>query len=100
MRGALAKDRVVEKLKETFGTDFIGEYQKKYYVWADDGTEKVQISIALTCPKTQLETVQVGDYDFTSDNTNTVLGATGFDPAAITPEEEERAENLMKKLGF
>lgn len=99
MRGAIAKDKVLDKIKEAFGNDFIGEYQKKYYVWADDGGERVQIAVALTCPKTQVETVQTGNYDFTG-NTPTTLGASGFDPAAFTVEEEEKAESLMKKLGF
>lgn len=99
MRGAIAKDKVLDKIKEVFGSDFIGEYQKKYYVWAEDGGEKVQIAIALTCPKTQVETVSTGEHDFTS-NTPPVLGASGFDPAAFTAEEDEKVENLMKKLGF
>ena len=37
-----------------FGADYIGEQDKKIYVWADDGGERVQIAIAMTCPKTPI----------------------------------------------
>jgi hypothetical protein len=36
-RGATAKVNVENKLKEAFGSDWIGIFEKKAYVWADDG---------------------------------------------------------------
>ena len=65
-RGSIAKDAVIKRLIEAFGDDYIGEFDKKQYVWANDGGQKVQIAIALTCPKTN-----VGDA--TSDCTSNVL---------------------------
>ena len=31
-KGSVAKEAVVKKIAEEFGDDFLGEYQKKYYV--------------------------------------------------------------------
>lgn len=40
-KGQVAKELVKEKLIQTFGKDYIGEFDKKHYIWADDGGEKV-----------------------------------------------------------
>ncbi len=50
-KGSVAKEKVVEKLKSAFGADYIGEFDKKVYLWADDGGERVQITISMTCHK-------------------------------------------------
>ena len=36
-KGAVAKENVTKILAEAFGSNFIGEYDKKIYVWANDG---------------------------------------------------------------
>ena len=36
-RGTIAKEKVERKIAEVFGEDFIGLYDKKLYVWANDG---------------------------------------------------------------
>ena len=51
VRGTVAKQEVTEKLREAFGDNFIGEHEKKIYVWANDGGDRVQIAITLTCPR-------------------------------------------------
>ena len=51
-KGAEAKEYVAKKLKEAFGDDYVGEVDKKYYVYAYEGGQKMQIAIAMTCPKT------------------------------------------------
>ena len=33
-RGSIAKEVIVKKLKDAFGADFIGEVDKKIYIWA------------------------------------------------------------------
>ena len=38
-RGAEAKTRVIDAIREAFGNDFIGEIDKKVYVWAQEGGE-------------------------------------------------------------
>ena len=81
----------------------IYETNSKYYVWAQDGNAgKVQIAISLTCPKIQLETVDVnaafGDgMDFEAPQ---VVAPTKFVPAEITQEEKDNLEEMMKRLGL
>ena len=100
-KGQIAKTLVEQKLKEAFGTDYIGEYSKKYYVWADDGGEKVQIAISLTCPKNNVGEINIGNVagrDFSGDNT--VVAPVEAKPAEITKEEEENIADLIAALGL
>ena len=96
-KGSIAKAEVVQKIIATFGDDYVGEASNKYYVWADDGGEKVQIAIALTCPKTPLEaqtnfkTVD-GGIDFTQPATPPELD--------FTPAEKDTIKKLMAELGL
>jgi hypothetical protein len=101
-KGAVAKQNVVAKLKEVFKENYIGESSNKHYVWADDGGEKVQIAISLTCPKTPIGTVDMssafGDgMDFEA---APVIAQTTFTPAEITPEEEQNLADMMAALGL
>ena len=101
-KGTVAKQNVVAKLKEVFGENYIGENANKHYVWADDGGEKVQIAISLTCPKNPIGTVDMssafGDgLDFEAEP---VLVQTKFEPAEITPEETKNLADLMASLGL
>ena len=99
-RGANGKIEVENKIKEAFGADYIGTYDKKLYVWADDGAEKVQIAISLTCPKNpvgatapqKLVSLDGQGYDFTVENIPV--------PASIEFSEEEKntIDELMKAL--
>lgn len=100
-RGNDAKDMVVEKLKNAFGKDWIGEFSKKYYVWAKENGERVQIAISLTCPKVQVEVSQAsapGDFNFEDDAPAFVVPVGGFQPAEITDDERARVNDLMKML--
>lgn len=99
-KGATAKVNVVNKLMTTFGSDYIGEFDKKYYVWADDGGEKVQIAISLTCPKVNrgIEETDTGELNF--EEVSAAADAPKFQPAAITPQEEETLAELMAKFGL
>lgn len=102
-RGEIAKKYVVEKLKETFGQDWIGEYSKKYYIYAQENGERIQIAISLTCPKVQVAVADApatGDFNFEDDAPSPVIAASGFEPAEITTEERERVNDLLKKLGL
>ena len=100
VRGAEAKNKVVEKIKEAFGEDYIGESSNKYFVWADDGDEKVQIAIALTCPKNPLETAskyrKVGDgIDFSTPIEEVKKADLDF-----TQDEKDTINRLMAELGL
>ncbi len=102
-KGAIAKQNVVNKLQAAFGADYIGEYDKKWYVWAQENGERVQIAISLTCPKVPVEvssTPVAGDFNFEDDAPTTVVAAGGFQPAEITDDERDKVRDLMRSLGL
>lgn len=87
-KGNIAKVAVENKIKEAFGADYIGVFDKKLYVYADDGGERVQIALTMTCPKT-----------FVGVDTPTETPDV-FKPAEITTEERENIQALLDKLGL
>ena len=102
-KGAIAKQNVVNKLQAAFGADYIGEYDKKWYVWSQENGERVQIAISLTCPKVPVEVANApvtGDFNFEDDAPNVVVAAGGFQPAEITDDERDKVRDLMKVLGL
>ena len=101
-KGAIAKSAIAEKLKKLYGTDYVGESGGKYYVYENDGGEKVQIAISLTCPKNPRGTVDMssafGDgLDFEAEP---VVVQTKFEPAEITQEEVDNLATMMARLGL
>ena len=101
-KGATAKLEVVKRLKESFGNDFIGESGGKYYLWAKDGAEKVQIAVSLTCPKNPIGTVDMssafGDgLDFEAEP---VLVKTSNEPVEVTDDEKQTLAEMMARLGL
>lgn len=102
-KGTQAKEAVVNKLRTAFGADYIGEYDKKWYVWSQENGERIQIAISLTCPKVPVEVASApatGDFNFEDDAPNTVVAATGFQPAEITDDERDKVRDLMRTLGL
>ena len=105
-KGNIAKENVTKKIMAAFGADFVTEQDKKLYVWADDGGERVQIAISMTCPKTPVaggdSIVMIsssgGGLDF--ENMDFSAKPTGFKPAEITAEEQKNIDDLMEKLGL
>ena len=101
-KGALAKENVKNAIKNALGANFIGEYDSKLYTWADDGGNRIQVSIALTCPKVYRgveETVST-EMNFDDDESAAAGGPSGFKPADITQEEQDTLADLMAKLGL
>ena len=101
-KGTIAKEKVIEKIKQAFGDDFLGEVDKKIYVFADDGGERVQIAMALTCPKNPVATVNRTELNY-----NAGLDFTSDDTAVVAPEkveisdaEKESVRELMKRMGL
>ena len=103
-KGTIAKQQVINKIQSAFGNDFIGEYDKKIYVWGQENGERVQVAISLTCPKVPVEISSApitGDFNFEDDApSNVVVAAGAYQPAEITDDERERVVDLMKKLGL
>lgn len=99
-KGAEAKAGVIQKIASAFGSDFIGEFDKKVYVWSIEGGERMQVALALTCPKVPVGVVnQSTTQDF--ENPMIVSAApTSFEPAEFTETERKTVEDLMKQLGL
>ena len=102
IKGTLAKENVLKKIIQALGEDYIGEFDKKYYCWADDGGNRIQVSIALTCPKVYRgveETVST-EMSFDDDEVPAAAGKETFKPADITQEEQDTLADLMSRLGL
>ena len=98
-KGAVAKEQIAKKMAETFGADWIGERDKKYYLWANQNGERIQIAISMTCPKTP-----VGEVGAFADSNvlNFEDGATagGETQVEITVDEKKNVADLMARLGL
>lgn len=88
-RGDKAKSAILEKIKETFGSDYIGIIDKKVYIWGNEGNERVQIAISLTCPKTSASVSTTEMINF-EDNSEKNLD--------FTKEEEDTISRLLERL--
>ena len=102
-KGAIGKQNVINKIQQAFGADYIGEYDKKIYVWTTENGERIQIALSLTCPKVPVaisDNPTTGDFNFEDDAPNVVVAAGAYQPAEITKEERERVNDLMKRLGL
>lgn len=97
-KGNIAKEKVLEKIAQSFGSDWIGIYDKKAYLWGEENGEKIQIALTLTCPKTPVgQTASKLDFE----NMGSISAApTTFEPAQITDQERENINRLMKELGL
>lgn len=100
-RGSVAKEKVIAKIKEVFGNDYIGENANKHYVWAMDSGERVQIAISLTCPKVPLVEANAGSFDGGIDFTQTpVLVNPEPVVSEISDQEKQNLEEMMARLGL
>lgn len=105
-KGAIAKQSVINHIAEAFGANYIGEVDKKIYVWAMENGERVQVALALTCPKVPVESgaapvpVDTSDGGFNWDSPTPVSAAVVVEPAVVTEEEQSRISQLMKELGL
>lgn len=95
-KGAEAKANFIQRIKTALGADYIGEVDKKYYVWSTENGERVQLAIALTCPKTPVAAEQAGLNFEDEVPGNAVIGATK--KVAMDADEKATLERLMKEL--
>ena len=99
-KGAEAKANVMQRIATAFGNDFIGEFDKKVYVWSTEGGERMQVALAMTCPKVPVGTInQSATQDFENPMIATAA-PTSFEPAEFTDSERKTVEDLMKQLGL
>lgn len=95
-RGAEAKANFIKRLSTALGADYIGEVDKKFYVWSTENGERIQLAIALTCPKTPVAVQgNGGDLNFEDDDTPV---APVSRKAEMDAEEKATLEKLMKEL--
>lgn len=98
-RGTEAKQKVIAKIKEVFGDDFIGEANNKYYVYSTEAGEKIQIAISLTCPKTPVVLEGVPSFDGGFDFSAPPVAK----PEPVTEIKQKELDNvqaLMERLGL
>ena len=102
VKGSIAKENVTKIVAKAFGNDYIGEFDKKIYVWADDGGNRIQVSLALTCPKVLrgVEETDTGELNFDDEGVRPAAAPSGFKPAEITREEQDTLAALMAKFGL
>lgn len=102
-RGSLAKEQVEKKIIEAFGGDYVGTIDKKIYVWANDGSERVQIAISMTCPKNPIEaggvSAPISTDGFGLDFDNMPAAPAKAD-LEYTQEEKDTINDLISKLGL
>lgn len=99
-KGAIAKEKVAAAIAQAFGADYVGEFDKKLYVYADDGGERVQIAISLTCPKVFKGEGVENKAPLNFEDNETSAQATTFQPVEISEEENKTLEDLMARLGL
>lgn len=114
-KGSIAKDKLAKKMAEVFGQDWIGEYDKKYYVWCEENGEKIQIALSMTCPKTMIEVQNTNSLNFNGGYSSPNLNELNFEDdnftannykvapevnSIITEEEKDNIKNLMERLGL
>lgn len=99
-KGSAAKELVAQRMQAAFGADWIGEYDKKYYVWSSENGERMQVAIAMTCPKVPVGTINQSPIMDFENPTIATAAPTVFEPQEFTEEEKMTVEELMKTLGL
>lgn len=94
IKGTLAKENIINKIKDAFGSDCIGIVDKKLYLWGEENGEKIQVCISFTCPK---QPIAAASSDSTLE-ADAPLAATKT--IETSKEEEDTINNFMKQLGL
>ena len=102
-KGAIAKEKLATRLAEALGDDWIGEVDKKYYCWSEENGERVQIALAMTCPKNPVGEVPaapvVSTDGFGLDFEN-MPAATPKTTVEYTQAEKDNINKLIAELGL
>lgn len=96
-RGTYAKAEVTKRIAEAFGSQYLGEFDKKLYLSMREGGEEVQIAITLTCPKVLVQTSSNDVMETGKEEDVVEVKATSSDFSA---NERENIERLMRELGL
>ena len=103
-KGALAKENIINKILETFEGAF--KYDKEIRIPMMENGEEVQIKVALTCAKANVDRGE----DVAIPGASTVKASTTTASATVskvsttvaepTEEEKKNVEDLLIKLGL
>lgn len=94
-KGNIAKENIAKRIAQAFGSDYLGEFDKKIYVLGEENGEKIQIAISMTCPKVAvaIEKEKPAEMNFEE---MPVIEQT----VEISDEEKKNIADLMKRLGL
>lgn len=98
-RGSESKNIITAKLLETFAGSFI--YDKNIIIPMVENGESLQIKIALTCAKTNVESGMdnaIPGAEITTTATSKAIDNHGV--AEVTEEEKQNVLKAMKALGL
>ena len=100
-RGAQAKQEVMKKILETFQDSFLYNDGKEIRIPYQEAGEIVQIKVALTCAKENVEmgadAAMPGDFPAPK---MTAPTPERTEPVAPTAEEKQKVADLLKSLGL
>ena len=99
-KGTVAKEQVINTIKDAFGSKFIGVFDKKAYVWAEENGEKLQIAISLTCPKVFVGNTSEDNASGDFQNFEKLPDNLEQTNVEISESERRTIEDLMSKLGL
>lgn len=99
-RGAESKEKITQKILETFPGSFI--HEKEIRVPVMENGEQVQIKVVLTCAKVNVECG--GDVALPGDSvvvaSTPVVSASGNLQTEPSAEEKKNVQDLLTKLGI
>lgn len=91
--GTEAKQLIINKLKEVFAANFLGEDSGKVYVKSRENGEDKVVAISMTCPKTLPSFRAVIEEAPPWEEPRPMI-------AEISPEEQENIRKLIEELGL
>ena len=104
-KGSIAKELLAKKIAEALGEAWIGEVDKKYYVWSEENGEPIQIALTMTCPKNPIgaapasKPVSTDGFGYDFDNMPARNEPT-TNKIEYTQEERDTINKLMTELGL
>ena len=100
-RGDLAKQSAIATIQAAFGENFVGIVDKKLFINVKDGPngEVVQLSIALTMPKTPVSASAV-PVTAPADGNAAAWESKPATPTELSAEDKAKVEDLCRKLGI
>lgn len=95
-KGNIAKENIAKRIAQAFGSDYLGEFDKKIYVLGEENGEKIQIAISMTCPKVAvvIEKEKPAEMNFEE------MPAIESKPVEISDEEKKNIADLLLRLGL